>query len=1268
MKNRFGWRMRVLFAVLVSGLACVSASGALTVIGTQYQPDQMFTEFDCYWNGGNYPNPCPTNHPGATFHVYVKNTGNSSATITDATLTANNYSLETAIKMNSSIANLSSIYFYWNDPPQAILDAGEPVWWKADPPTVPVGGVAQVAVRLRYYPTVPTVAVGVVSSAGTVTTNITVDSLSPRVSSIGYSGDRKKIYLHWRRTSGGGSSGAAPAAVWLDGTDVTAYTQTVGDTNVDFAASVISLPSALGHFSYHVYQGVYADGKIAAASQRAWTNKFIYATYGTFDFTGSYDGPEWVAEASDHGFNNVQMNLGGMGSYMGTSAGRADMLAHGYGYTIMDPGKLNPIDPDMWFLNDEPDITEWNQAGSHCNTGLNIPCDYRKYPGTLVMDELEHAATLRAVRPNVPTTVNLDSAGQPWTYYDWGPAVDILQSDTYYEPRMKGAYTVNLNRIPLYNDAKLSYAVGRTMCAGAEPNPSNHLLYSTQQTDWPYPDHRSKRMEVYYTLAGGTKGIGYWWLIGANGMNNTDPDSRLLWKEIGLCGNEIKTARDLIVRSTPVNLAINPNSSLVWARAVASSIDSLILYVVNDNYASDINGCHVTNVANVVITNTLPSWLVSGSTTAFEISTGGKPVDVTHALNGDKLTVSLGTLSLTRMIIITTDAGLKAALEARFVSQVRPGLCAFASELCQNNPPGFSQQPFNQRVPEGGTANFSVVANGSGTLFYRWQKNTVDLNNGGHYAGAMTSTLTITGANTNDVASYRCLVTNSFGSATSSNATLTLGVAPTNSCVGIVNADAEGGFTLMGGGYIANGWTEFEGAYGTNVIGYDETATTNVHGGAHSQRIRVWGEGGTSGGCLQRVAANVGADYAVSVWMKAFDTSSSCFLGVDPAGGTDANDAGVLWSPAHSDVTWIQRTVNVTAAADYFTVFYKVASSNGAKRNGYFDDALPTECVNMPPGITQPPTNQTVFAGGTASFAVGANGTEPLSFRWQKNSTNVNDGGHYSGSTTPTLTISEADNSDVASYRCVVTNAWGGTNSSAVTLTVSVGAGTCLLAANSDFESGFTLAGGGYIGNNWTEWEDLASGVIGYDDTSIVYSGAHSQRIRVSGGTTGTSGGVYQRIPVTAGQIYKVSSWAYAGDSLTTCSLGVDPVGGTNANSGVTWTSGTTEAAWVLKAWTGTASANYLTVFYKVASTDNVKRNGYFDGGSSGPLQLSVQRNGDALTLAWPECPGARLEWVGDLQTPGWTTATNQVNTSEGQKITTLTPTGSAGYFRLVLE
>ena len=105
-------RLRLLASLLGLYATCAGANAALTVIGVQYQQDQMFPEFDCYWNGGGYPTFCPTNYPGVNLHVYVKNTGASSATITDATLTSADYSLAAVIEMNAAVANLSSIYYY----------------------------------------------------------------------------------------------------------------------------------------------------------------------------------------------------------------------------------------------------------------------------------------------------------------------------------------------------------------------------------------------------------------------------------------------------------------------------------------------------------------------------------------------------------------------------------------------------------------------------------------------------------------------------------------------------------------------------------------------------------------------------------------------------------------------------------------------------------------------------------------------------------------------------------------------------------------------------------------------------------------------------------------------------------------------------------------------------------------------------------------------------------------------------------------------------
>ena len=72
-----------------------------------------------------------------------------------------------------------------------------------------------------------------------------------------------------------------------------------------------------------------------------------------------------------------------------------------------------------------------------------------------------------------------------------------------------------------------------------------------------------------------------------------------------------------------------------------------------------------------------------------------------------------------------------------------------------------------------------------------------------------------------------------------------------------------------------------------------------------------------------------------------------------------------------------------------------------------------------------------------AAFTVSVTGPGTLAYRWQKDQADLTDGWHYSGVTTTTLTVSNAAGADAANYRCVVTNAFGSTNSSAAALTVT---------------------------------------------------------------------------------------------------------------------------------------------------------------------------------------------------------------------------------------
>ena len=82
--------------------------------------------------------------------------------------------------------------------------------------------------------------------------------------------------------------------------------------------------------------------------------------------------------------------------------------------------------------------------------------------------------------------------------------------------------------------------------------------------------------------------------------------------------------------------------------------------------------------------------------------------------------------------------------------------------------PAVTDQPDNVTVSEGQPATFTVSATGAAPLNYQWQKDNLNI------AGATASTYTIPATQPSHAGSYRVIVSNTAGSATSAAATLTV--------------------------------------------------------------------------------------------------------------------------------------------------------------------------------------------------------------------------------------------------------------------------------------------------------------------------------------------------------------------------------------------------------------------------------------------------------------------------------------------------------------
>ena len=284
-----------------------------------------------------------------------------------------------------------------------------------------------------------------------------------------------------------------------------------------------------------------------------------------------------------------------------------------------------------------------------------------------------------------------------------------------------------------------------------------------------------------------------------------------------------------------------------------------------------------------------------------------------------------------------------------------------AASLTVNTPTGptITQHPATQTICIGAEATLTVVATGSGTLTYQWQKNSANLSDAAPFAGVTTPTLTITGATAGEAGNYRCVVTDTYGSSYSNPAALTV-IACVVGC--LQNPDFEQGFTSGAG----TGWTKFVafGSEGANLAFSDET--TEHYAGAHCQEVYSH-DVSNEGGVYQRFPATSGQPYKVSAWIKVYSPQGSGiaegFIGVDPTGGTNPSGAGVLWASKPWE-TWSQDSFTVSAQSNFVTVFLRGRSTKAASTNKtayvWLDDAqlLPGAPTDASPQALSPTSIQ----------------------------------------------------------------------------------------------------------------------------------------------------------------------------------------------------------------------------------------------------------------------------------------------------------------------
>jgi hypothetical protein len=148
----------------------------------------------------------------------------------------------------------------------------------------------------------------------------------------------------------------------------------------------------------------------------------------------------------------------------------------------------------------------------------------------------------------------------------------------------------------------------------------------------------------------------------------------------------------------------------------------------------------------------------------------------------------------------------------------------------------------------------------------------------------------------------------------------------------------------------------------------------------------------------------------------------------------------------HTNITFPNGTIDNNSGPVWIRIVTLTASTGSGNR--------PTSAIDnfgltwapgaacTPVSISSSPAPVAGYINGNASFTVGALGTAPRYYVWLKNgSTVLSDDGHFSGTATPTLSISTLLTTDAGTYSCVVSNVCEGTlyskTSSGAALTVN---------------------------------------------------------------------------------------------------------------------------------------------------------------------------------------------------------------------------------------
>ncbi len=345
-----------------------------------------------------------------------------------------------------------------------------------------------------------------------------------------------------------------------------------------------------------------------------------------------------------------------------------------------------------------------------------------------------------------------------------------------------------------------------------------------------------------------------------------------------------------------------------------------------------------------------------------------------------------------------------------------------------DNPPVILVQPYSQAAPISKDASFSVMAVGAPPLSYQWQRNGTNL------IGKTSNILSLPNVQPANAGTYTVVITNANGVVVSTGAILTPFYEPPSitaepqDVTKLCGENATFAVTAQGFQPLSYQWS----FGGTPLSGATKSSLslTNVlpdNAGAYSVEVT-----NIAGVVTSAVATLTVTVVPPDITEQPEDVVTICGEGAEfHVTAHSQNPLSYQWlyegAPiANATNTSLVMTNVLTDAAGHYSVLLTEQCSS-------ITSAVATlTVVVVPPEVTSPPQDATIFCGQQATFQVTAFSRNPLSYQW------LYEGAPIPGATNTSLNLSNVMVSQAGRYSVLLVDQCASITSSVAVLTVLI--------------------------------------------------------------------------------------------------------------------------------------------------------------------------------------------------------------------------------------